>query len=751
MASTVVVSISMALAFVFTVAGLLSFGRGIFSMTVSVRGGAAETSRTGQWHKRLWNTVIDILTHRAFLGRPVVRAAHWLVMVSFVLLVLTLARSYLQIRNPRANLPILGGWAPWSWITEIFAWAGTFGILALIFTRWMTQRRNALAPRESRFYGSTRWQAYFVELVILVVCLCVILLHGLDFAFQMKTGWPATWVYFPTTFWLGAWFSELSVTTVANLIVIVSTLKVMVSMLWMAVVGVHISMSISWHRFLAPINLFARRDADGSKSLGPLIPVLVDGHPTPNLLEADDDAVIGLGSTEDHTWKDRLDFYSCTECGRCQDVCPAWNTNKPLSPKLLTLALRDNVTSAGQVDVTQQVAPADAASNLLDTSVNINPSSADVLGALSAAKITGPAGVAAGDSALVPDVVSADLLWDCTMCGACVEQCPVDIEHVDRIANLRRFQVLMESAFPRELARPFKGMETRGNPYNQAPRKRLDWAKDLDFPIPVIGEDVEDATGVDYLFWVGCAGAYDDRQKRTSAAIAELLHVAGVSFAVLGSAESCTGDPARRAGNEVLYQMLAEAAIETIDDAAAKRIIVSCAHCFNTIGNEFPQLGGNFEVIHHTQVLNRLVRDGLLTPAAPPDDETRDITYHDPCFLGRHNRVFTPPRELLGGIPGLKLVEMPRNMENALCCGAGGARAWMEETRGTRIADARMTEAASTGAATVATACPFCTQMLDTAADPADGSSQPVPEVKDVALLLLEGVRRSQEQNRPHQ
>lgn len=330
------------------------------------------------------------------------------------------------------------------------------------------------------------------------------------------------------------------------------------------------------------------------------------------------------------------------------------------------------------------------------------------------------------------------------MCGACVEQCPVDIEHVDRIANLRRYQVLMESAFPRDLAAPLKSMQTKGNPYGRPARARLDWAKKLDFDVPVIGQDIEDASEVDYLFWVGCAGAYDDKQKKTTAAVAELLHTAGVSFAVLGGGESCTGDPARRAGNEALFQLLASAAIETLNEAKAQRIIVTCAHCFNTIANEFPQLNGHFEVIHHTQILNRLVREGTLKPVAP--EEAQKITYHDPCFLGRHNRVFEAPRELLGGIPGVELTEMSLNRENAMCCGAGGARAWMEETQGERISTVRMSQAEATGAQTIATACPFCTQMLSSA----PGFSQ-APEVKDVAQLLVEAVRRGQPESHPHQ
>lgn len=690
MAPTPMVLTAGVLTIIMTLVGLWFFGRGVGQIVGIITAGQPES---GRWHhpwgragRALWQT----LSHQTFRGRPVVRAAHWLVMVSFVVLVVTLVTSYLQVWRPDSVLPFFGTWAPWNWLTEFFAWAGLLGIVALMLVRL----RTGSSERTSRFFGSTRWQAHFVEWVILLVCLAVLILHGL-----LARG---DTFHFPLTAWLGSGFADLSPSTRASLIVLVSTGKIVVSMAWMIVVGLQVSMGVSWHRFLAPLNLMTSREDDLSKSLGALAPIpTVDG-------ELDEDH-LGLGTVDDLTWKDRLDVLSCTECGRCQDVCPAWNTQKPLSPKLLTLAVRDRAAQTH---------------------------SGDILGALLAAGVSQTDG-----DQLVPDVLGPDMIWDCTMCGACVEQCPVDIEHVDRIANLRRFQVLMESAFPRGLRRPFKGMETKGNPYGLPAKKRLDWAKDLAFDVPVIGEDLEDATEVEYLFWVGCAGAYDDRAKKTTAAVAELLHTAGVSFAVLGSGESCTGDPARRAGNEVLFQLLAEAAIDTLNEAKAQRIVVTCAHCFNTIANEYPEMGGHYEVIHHTQLLNRLVREGALTPTAPPEGQR--ITYHDPCFLGRHNRVFSAPRELLGSM--LPVIEMPRSGENSFCCGAGGARAWMEETRGTRIATNRLQEAAETGATTVATACPFCTQMFDSAS--ASVTGVPAPEVKDVAVLLLEGVHRSQAQD----
>lgn len=358
-----------------------------------------------------------------------------------------------------------------------------------------------------------------------------------------------------------------------------------------------------------------------------------------------------------------------------------------------------------------------------------------VLGALLEAGALGDNPDRGPDAPLMPNVITPDVLWACTMCGACVDQCPVDIEQIDLVIGLRRHQVLMESAFPSELGKMFTGLENKGNPWGLNPRKRLDWAKNLDFDVPQVGVDVESAADVDYLFWVGCAGAYDDRAKKTSAAVAELLHTAGVSFAVLGDGESCTGDPARRAGNEVLFQMLAEQNIDTLNEVGATNIVVSCAHCFNTIAKEYPDLGGHYTVVHHTQLLNRLVRDGRLTPVAPSPEERKTITFHDPCFLGRHNNIYSPPRDLLGDVR-----EMELNRERAMCCGAGGAHAFFEDKNGTSISGMRTRQAVATGADVIATACPFCTTMLT---DGARSENADI-EVKDVSLLLLEGVKRGQ-------
>ena len=291
-------------------------------------------------------------------------------------------------------------------------------------------------------------------------------------------------------------------------------------------------------------------------------------------------------------------------------------------------------------------------------------------------------------------IIDPEVLWDCTTCGACVEQCPVDIEHVDHIVDMRRYQVMIESEFPSELGGLFRNLENKGNPWGQNQKDRLAWAKDLDFEVPVITDTID--PDHEYLFWVGCAGAFDDRAKKTTRAVAELMHMAAVGFAVLGTGETCTGDPARRAGNEFLFQMLAQATVETLNEAfgdrTTRKIVVTCPHCFNTLSNEYGDLGGKYEVIHHTQLLNRLVRDRRLIVKKDPAEKKKDVTYHDPCYLGRHNKVYAPPRELIEA-SGVTLKEMPRNSARSMCCGAGGARMWMEEKIGKRINLERTDEA----------------------------------------------------------
>lgn len=727
----------LALAIIATLVGVGLFVKGIAAIYLKVSDGKPSPGRLRPVGARVSTALREILTHARFQARPVVKVAHWFVMMSFVLLVPTLASAYAQTLDPMAELPIIGGWAPWQWIVEVFSWAGLVGIIALVVLRIRYHHDPADADTardwKSRFFGSTRWQAYFVEAVIAVVILCVLSMHTMQSAYLRQSPESLAeggWIHYPTTFWLGSALAGIPASTLGLAISIVATIKILVSMTWMAVVGLGSSMSVAWHRFLGVINVYARREADGSPALGAAAPMLVEGKPF-DIREIDDlseDATFGVATVQDFGWKSLLDFASCSECGRCQDVCPAWNTGKPLSPKLFTLALRDHAAA---------VAPALRRGDA--TVPPASPHTSDVLGALRSSLATGPDGVLAAPGDLVPLVISPDVLWSCTTCGACVDQCPVDIEHVDHILDLRRNEVMTKSEFPAEFGPLFQKLDTKGNPWGLPPRGRLDWAKDLTFPVPVVGKDVDDLSGVDYLLWVGCAGAYDEKGRQTTQAVAELLHLAGVTFAVLGEAETCSGDPARRAGNEATYQMLATQNIDTFNELAVDRIIVTCAHCFNTLAKEYPQLGGTYRVSHHTQVLNKLIREGKLIVAPPDtDEERRTITYHDPCYLGRHNQEYTAPRELLGSLANTDLVEMDHSQSTSMCCGGGGARMWTEETIGTRISDARLNEAIATGAPTVATACPYCAIMLGDAA----ASQDQAPVVRDVAQLVLAGVKR---------
>ena len=489
--------------------------------------------------------------------------------------------------------------------------------------------------------------------------------------------------------------------------------------------------------------------------------------------ELEEGATLGVGAVEDFTWKGLLDFSTCTECGRCQSQCPAWNTEKPLSPKLLMMTLRDHADA--KAPFLRALADHDGDAEKAMATVAARTASADGTHGLEG-RGRGPVRVSWPDLPLIGDtgydiaapltaynphgpdaVIDQDVLWSCTTCGACVEQCPVDIEHVDHIIDMRRYPTLIESAFPSELGGLFKNLEGKGNPWGMGARARLDWAKDLPFPVKVLGQDVEKASDVEWLFWVGCAGAYEDRAKKTTRAVAELLDTAGVSFAVLGDGETCTGDSARRAGNELLFQTLAAQNVSTFGEFGVTKVVVTCAHCFNTIKNEYPQLGGSYEVVHHTQLLNRLVRDKKLVPVALPSDvpgmssaknaasTAATVTYHDPCYLGRHNDVYAPPRELIGALPGVELREMERTREKSFCCGAGGARMWMEEKLGTRINTNRTEEAIATGAERIAIGCPFCRVMISDGltAKQAEGEAEAV-EVVDVAQMLLAAVRRGE-------
>ncbi|GAB96860.1 putative iron-sulfur binding reductase, partial [Kineosphaera limosa NBRC 100340] len=747
--------VAIVLSLVVSTIGWVMLFRTVYGYVRLFRVGAPDPTRTNQPGKRTVTLLREFLGHTRMARLPLVAIAHWITAVGFLVLFTTLITAFGQLFKADFALPLIGHFPPFEWLVEVLAWTMLVAIVYLMVLRQARHPRATKPPRRSRFYGSNWWQAYYVEFTILGVGLCILALRSLEAALapfadpQMSVA-----LHFPLTGWTAGLWSGLGEEGIRQAIYLFAFLKIMISFAWMITVSLTPTMGVAWHRFLAFFNIWFKRNADGRTALGPLRPMVVDGEPVTaanledvmeKMAEAEDEdaeVAMGVGKIDQFSWKGLLDFTTCTECGRCQSQCPAWNTDKPLSPKMLMITLRNHA---------YEQAPYLLATEAERAALPEHQRQLANVGLVGSTNYTLDHPLTAYDHLGPEAIIDEDVLWSCTTCGACVEQCPVDIEHVDAIVDMRRHKVLIDSAFPAELGGLFKNMESRQNPWGMASKLRLDWAKGLDFDVPVVGSDVESLDEVDYLFWVGCAGAYEDRAKKTSRAVAELLHTAGVSFAILGEGEACTGDSARRAGNEILFQMLAAQNIETLNEAGAKKIVVTCAHCFNTIRNEYPQAGGNYEVVHHTQLLNRLVREKKLVPVARPGQASAQdvastapsVTYHDPCYLGRHNNVYAPPRELLGALPGVQLKEMPRSGEKSFCCGAGGARMWMEEKLGTRINEDRTAEAVGTGADRIAIGCPFCRVMLSdglTAAQ-ASGKARAEVEVVDVAQMLLAAVR----------
>ncbi|MER7692089.1 (Fe-S)-binding protein [Streptomyces sp. NPDC097610] len=724
---------------VLAVVGVALFSRAIAQIYRFVRLGqdVPAGTRTDDWTARTVTVVREFLGHTRMNRWGVVGVAHWFVAVGFFSLVATLVNAFGQLFQADWALPVIGHWLPYEIFVEFIGLMTTLGILTLIVIRQLS--RPDRPGRKSRFAGSNVGQAYFVESVILIIGLAIMTLRGLEGALADVHGYEAA--YF-ASYPIVAAFKGTSVGTLQNLIYLTAMIKIGTSFIWMITVSLKTDMGVAWHRFLAFPNIWFKRNAKGETALGALLPMTSDGKAI-DFTDPGEDDVFGVSQVEQFSWKGLLDFSTCTECGRCQSQCPAWNTGKPLSPKLLIMSLRDH-------------AHAKAPYLLAGGGKNMEgeeKASAEQLADVPAAAL------AEAERPLIGTfeengVIDPDVLWSCTTCGACVEQCPVDIEHIDHIVDMRRYQVMIESAFPSEAGTMLKNLEKKGNPWGLAKKQRLEWTKEVDFEIPVVGRDIEDLSEVEYLYWVGCAGALEDRAKKTTKAFAELLHMAGVKFAIMGGDEKCTGDSARRLGNEPLFQELGMENVAALNMAfgeddedestkkpkSAKKIVATCPHCLNTIGNEYPQLGGDYEVIHHTQLLQHLIDEGKLLPVTPVDGL---ITYHDPCYLGRHNKIYTPPREIMSAVPGLRQQEMHRHKERGFCCGAGGARMWMEERIGKRINNERVDEALSLNPDIVSTACPFCLVMLTDSVNGKknDGQAKESVQVVDVAQLLLDSVK----------
>ena len=451
------------------------------------------------------------------------------------------------------------------------------------------------------------------------------------------------------------------------------------------------------HIFTSPLNMYLK-DRDRPKGAMRAMPNL-----TETSLES-----FGAAVVEDFTWKQLLDTDACTMCGRCTSVCPAHATGKQLDPREIVLKTGEVMAATASHAPGGQVSPPLS----IDGEIKITANS-------------------------LFERITAEEIWACTTCKACDENCPVNIEILDKILDMRRYLTLMESNFPPELGNAYRAMENQGNPWGMNQSDRAEWAQDLNVEVVDPGAQFNH----EYLYWVGCAGSFDDKNKKVTQAMAKLLERADIDVAILGPSEMCTGDSARRSGNEYLFQMLAMPNIEMLNGMGVKKIITQCPHCFNTLKNEYPQLGGNYEVVHHSEFLEFLIDSGKLDMRNASLEDR--IVYHDSCYLGRHNDVYMAPRKVVGSIKGLQIVEMPRNGTKGMCCGAGGARMWMEESIGTKVNDERAQEAISTGASRVATACPFCYIMLDDGVKAA-GATDETMKVADIAIHVLDALENGE-------
>jgi Fe-S oxidoreductase len=612
---------------------------------------AKPTERFDDIPRRVENEVTIVLGQKKLFQRLVPGLMHALIFWGFIVLFPTIVMALVGAVNRNWSLPWLGSQGWFMALVDVFILTVLAGIVMAV---WI---RKIVRPR--RFDGSHLREADLILALIALVVLTLLGWHASRIAAGLNE-WPASASF------LSNWVSG-AIPFPAASERIFNWAHVLVILTFL----VYLPYSKHLHIATAGINVFFSR----TRNRGRLEPLRFD--------VPDDEMRLGVTTIEQLTWKEMVDSFSCTECGRCQDVCPAYNTGKLLSPKLVIMGIRDQVFADGP--------------NLL----------------------------AGGElQPIVGNGVPEEMVWDCVTCGACVHECPVSIEHIDHIVDLRRDLVMMQSSFPQEAESMLRDVERVGNPWGKPQGDRVSWAEDLGVRVLEEGDDPPEV-----LYWVGCAAAYDERARVAAESTVKLLQRAGVDFAILGARESCTGDPARRMGNEYVFQAYAEQNVATLNDAKVTKIVASCPHCLNSLGKEYPDFGGRYEVMHHTQLLAELVRDGKLVPARGEGE----ITYHDSCYLARHNDVRDEPRELVAavGTP----VEMPRNGKRTFCCGAGGAHMWMEE-RGTPINEERVREAAETGAETLAVACPFCTVMLD------DGvrSMGTQLRVVDVSTLLVESL-----------
>jgi Fe-S oxidoreductase len=623
---------------------------------------AQPVDRSGEVPARLRNEAVIALGQRKLLQRLVPGLMHAAIFWGFLALFPTIVMALIAVVDRGQTIPWLGHQGWFALLVDIFCVLVLAGVLTAFAIRKL--------QRPARFQGSHMGEADLILVLIAGIVTTLLLWHASLIALHLNE-WPSGWS--PVSRVLSHLFGHGQRTQYAERALVWAHVLIVLSFL------AYLPRSKHLHIVTAVFNVYFGR----TRARGRLEPLRFDEE------GPEEDIRMGSGTVSDMTWKQVVDAYSCTECGRCQDACPAWATGKDLSPKLLIMGLRDHLFAEG---------PAAAAARA--------------------------AGGQAESPPLVPGAVSDDVVWDCVTCGACVQECPVSIEHIDHIVDLRRHLVMVEARFPAEAEPMLRDVERSSNPWGKAQADRAAWAEGLGVRVLEPGDPAPEV-----LYWVGCAASFDERARASAESTAKLMKAAGVDFAILGPREACTGDPARRMGNEYVFQAFAEQNVGTLNEAGVGKIVTSCPHCFNTLSNEYPDFGGSYDVVHHSELLAELVRDGRLTPAGGD----QRITYHDSCYLARHNDIAQDPRELVAAVG--QPVEMERTGKRTFCCGAGGAHMWMEE-RGSGINEERVRQAAETGADTLAVACPYCTIMLD---DGVRTSGRDL-RVADVATLLAESV-----------
>ncbi|HET9494186.1 MAG TPA: heterodisulfide reductase-related iron-sulfur binding cluster [Chloroflexia bacterium] len=698
-----------------------------------------DSKRTGQWGERLKLFGTYVLGQfRMWNRRPYTAAgvAHAITFYGFLVIQVTTLVLFAQGLFPGLHVPFFGDNIGWLLFVDV--------IQALVLVAMVTFFWRRLVTRPERLTESLGALGILAAISLLMISALV--LQGIRINLGDE---PGKWRPFSTA--VGSAFAGLDTgaQTVIHGIAYFTHLFIILGFLVYIVYSKHL------HIFVSPLNVFFY-DLTPKGAMKPITDI-------EERIEKEE--TLGAAAISDFGWKDLMDTYTCTECGRCQDACPAWLTDKPLSPKKLVLDMQEHFLETARHDLSKRE--------------NLGPLQRMATFQLGGAEKDATA-TQTEELPLVGGWIMEETLWSCTTCRACMEACPVFIEHVPKITDMRRYLVMQEGRFPNELARVFRNLEQKGNPWEFSPNSRADWAQGLDVPqladmaaqaesegrplfagpplktkveveavahgdpaSVVEAEPVEGAiapTGeplLEVLYWVGCLGSFDARNQRIAQSLAEIFKEAGVKFAILGKEESCCGDPARRPGNEYLFQTLAQVNIEVMNTYGVRKVITSCPHCFNTIKNEYPQFGGNYDVVHHAEFIEYLIKEGRLQMANRVEQA---ITYHDPCYLGRYNDVYDAPRNVLEAIPGVELREMTRTRNNALCCGAGGGRMWVEEHVGRRMNQNRMQDALDTGAPTLAAACPFCTSMFEDGIKGKDAGDQ--IRLMDLSELVVLSMKR---------